>query len=581
LHAARILELGDFVAVAGVDGLTDPTRDAGHEAALRSIQVLEGSAIDAERMTGTARLARKIAERAGPEPEICRATPAAAAYARPVSAAIHALRNADALAGAARFARALDVAGVPTRGAVACLAANTPETIAAYRGATWSGRRYTPMSSRWLAEDLDYVVGNCEADALVVDARYRERVASAAERVPASRRFAIGGSIPGFRDWSEVEALSGEAYEQPLAGENMLYTSGTTGRPKGVLRAAASEGPPPTMTAAAGAAMMQAFLPEGARDGIHVVAAPLYHAGPNTYCDGALLLGADVVLMEKFDPEAFLATVEETRATSTFLVPTHFVRLLRLPEATRRKYDLSSLRLVCHGSAPVSVPVKRAMIEWWGPVLFEFYGGTEGGGVMIGAEEWLAKPGSVGRPRPGVDMRILDEKGEEVATGTEGTVSFALDESPFEYKDDPEKTAESRIVPGWFTMGDIGYVDEDGYLFLCDRRADVIISGGVNLYPAQIESVLLALPEVADCCVVGAPNEEWGEEVRAVVELVESATADDETVSTILAHCREHLSGYQVPRAVDFDEGLPRTETGKLARRSIRARYWEGREKRV
>jgi len=498
-----------------------------------------------------------------------------------VSGPIHTLRNADALAGAARFARALDVAGVPTRGAVACLTANTPETIAAYRGATWSGRRYTPMSSRWLAEDVDYVVDNCEADALVVDARYAERVAAAAERVPASRRFAIGGSIPDFRDWSDVEALSGEAYEQPLAGENMLYTSGTTGRPKGVLRAAAIDGPPPTMTAAAGAAMMQAFLPEGVRDGIHLVAAPLYHAGPNTYCDGALLLGADVVLMEKFDPEAFLATVEETRATSTFLVPTHFVRLLRLPEATRRKYDLSSLRLVCHGSAPVSVPVKRAMIEWWGPVLFEFYGGTEGGGVMISAEEWLAKPGSVGRPRPGVDMRILDEKGEAVPIGDEGIVSFALDESPFEYKDDPEKTAESRIIPGWFTMGDIGYVDDDGYLFLCDRRADVIISGGVNLYPAQIESVLLARPEIADCCVVGAPNEEWGEEVRAVVELVENALANDETIAAILAHCREHLSGYQVPRAVDFDEGLPRTETGKLARRSIRARYWEGREKRV
>ena len=275
------------------------------------------------------------------------------------------------------------------------------------------------------------------------------------------------------------------------------------------------------------------------------------------------------------------ATVEKTGATSTFLVPTHFVRLLRLPEATRRRYDVSSLRLVCHGSAPVSVPVKRAMLDWWGPVLYEFYGGTEGGGVMIGPEEWLAKPGSVGRPRPDVEMAILDDAGQEVAAGVEGTVAFALDEAGFEYKDDAEKTAEGRVKPGWFTMGDIGYVDEDGYLFLCDRRADVVISGGVNIYPAQIESVLLDRPEIADCCVIGAPNEEWGEEVRAVVQLVEGVAGDEAAVAAILAHCRDHLSGYQVPRAVDFDDALPRTETGKLARRTIRARYWEGRETRV
>ena len=498
-----------------------------------------------------------------------------------MSAPIHTVRNAEALAGAARFSRALDAAGIPTRGAVACLTANTPETLSAYRGATWSGRRYTPLSGRWQAEDVDYVVGNCEADAFVVDARYADLVAAAAERVAPERRFAIGGAIPGFRPWSDVEAFSGDAYDRPLAGENMLYTSGTTGRPKGVLRANVAEGPPPTLTAAAGAAMMRAFLPGGASDGVHLVAAPLYHAGPNTYCDGALVLGADVVLMERFDPERFLATVEETGATSTFLVPTHFVRLLRLPEDVRRRYDVSSLRLVCHGSAPVSIPVKRAMIEWWGPVLYEFYGGTEGGGAMIGPEEWLRKPGSVGKPRPDVEMAILDDTGDEVTAGTEGTVAFALDETPFEYKDDADKTAEGRVKPGWFTMGDIGYVDEDGYLFLCDRRADVIISGGVNIYPAQIESVLLERPEIADCCVVGIPNEEWGEEVRAVVQLVEGTAPSEATAEAILAHCGAHLSGYQVPRSVDFDEALPRTETGKLARRSIRGRYWEGRASRV
>ncbi len=497
-----------------------------------------------------------------------------------MSAPIHLVRNAEVEAGAARFARALDAAGVPARGAVACLLANTPEFLSVYRGATWSGRRFTPLSGRWSADEVDYVVGNCEADAFVVDARYAETVRAAADRVEPAGRFAVRGEIPDFRAWSEVEALSGVPYERPLCGVTMLYTSGTTGRPKGVLRKSVVEGPPPTLVAEAGRAMMSAFMPEGARDGIHLVSAPLYHAGPNTYCDGALLLGADIVLMEKFDAERFLASVEEYGATSTFLVPTHFVRLLRLPESVRSRYDLSSLSLVCHGSAPVSVPVKRAMIQWWGPILFEFYGGTEGGGVMIGPEEWLTKPGSVGRPRPGVDLRILDEGGQPLAPGSEGIVAFDLGDAPFEYKDDPEKTAESRIAPGYFTMGDIGYVDDDGYLFLCDRRADVIISGGVNLYPAQIESAILELPIVADCCVVGIPNEEWGEEVRAVVELVDDADRDVASAA-ILAHCRESLAGHQVPRGVDFDPDLPRTETGKLARRAIRDRYWQGRERRL
>ncbi|MFO0688147.1 MAG: AMP-binding protein [Myxococcota bacterium] len=507
-----------------------------------------------------------------------------------MSAAIHFLRNADAIASAARFARALDQAGVPTRGAVAILMANTPEYLAAYRGATWSGRRLTPCSTRWTADDVAYVVGNCEADALVVDARYGELVHEAARRIDPSRRFAVGGPLEGFRPWSEVEALSGTPYEHPLCGENMLYTSGTTGRPKGVLRRNTPSGPPPTITAQSGAAMMTAFLPEGARDGIHLVSSPLYHAGPNAYCDGALLLGADLVLMERFEPEAFLEAVERHRATSTFLVPTHFVRLLRLPPEVRRRYDLSSLSLVCHGSAPVSVEVKRAMIEWWGPILYEFYGGTEGGGVQISSQEWLAKPGSVGRPRPGLELAILDDAGKPLPPKSEGRVCFKLDATPFEYKGDPEKTQESRHGDGYFSLGDIGYVDEDGYLFLCDRRSDVIISGGVNLYPAKIESVILGLPFVADCCVVGVPNDEWGEEVRAVVQLVDPAAsaairADTgertRVVESIRSACREKLSGPEVPRGVDFDDALPRTETGKLARRTIRERYWQGRGRRI
>ena len=478
----------------------------------------------------------------------------------------------------------LDTLGVPARGAVAALLANTPECLAAYRGATWSGRRYTPMSGRWTPEEVAYVTGNSEADCLVVDAGYAEQVGSAAASIAPERRFSVGGQVPGFRRWEEVEAMSAEPYEKPLAGATMLYTSGTTGRPKGVLRRPPEEAPPPTITGRSGMAMMSAFLPEGARDGVHLVAAPLYHAGPNTYCDGALLLGADVALMERFDAEAFLAAVEQTRATSTFLVPTHFVRLLRLPDAVRQRYDLSSLQLVCHGAAPVSIDVKREMIDWWGPVLFEFYGATEGGGTMIDSETWLKKPGSVGRPQPGQDLRILSEKGEPVPTGEEGLVCYAVDAAaPFEYKDDPEKTAEGRIGEGYFTLGDVGYLDEDGFLFLCDRRADIIISGGVNLYPAQIESVLMGLPEVADCCVVGVPSEQWGEEVCAVVRREPGAVGSDEEAvrALILKRCRDQLASHQVPKRIDFTATLPRTETGKLARRLVRAPYWAGRARRV
>lgn len=501
------------------------------------------------------------------------------------------IRNEDVMGGANQFARLLDDVGVARRGVVAALLRNTPEMLFANRGVTWSGRRFTPMSWRWTPEECDYVVGNCEAECFVADAQFAEAALAAAHHVPPERRFAVGGEIEGFRPYRDVEAFASGPLEDPRSGDVMMYTSGTTGRPKGVLREVMPEGPPPTMIAQAGMAMFQAFLPDtgeaGHHPGSHLVCGPLYHSGPSTYCDGALLLGADVVLLDRFDAEEVLATIEKHGVMSVFMVPTHFVRLLRLPEATRKRYDLSSLQLIMHGAAPVAVEVKRQMIDWLGPILFEFYGGTEGGGCMIGSRDWLERPGSVGRPRPGLSMHILDEDGLEVAAGTEGGVYFPLSESPFVYKDDPEKTLGSRR-DGLFTMGDIGYVDREGYLFLCDRSADVIISGGVNIYPAKIEAVLLALPFVADVCVIGVPNDEWGEEVRALVQLISPEDLPDrDTVdqdgarSEILSQCRSQLAGYEVPREIEFRADLPRTETGKLARRLLREPYWEGRQRRV
>jgi long-chain acyl-CoA synthetase len=477
-----------------------------------------------------------------------------------------------------RFARALDDAGVPRRGSVAVLAGNTLEYLAAYRGAIWSGRRFTPISWRWPADDVAYVVGNCEADALVVDARFAEAAHGAARIVDPDRRLAAGGPIPGFRDWSEVEAESGDPLDEPVAGTTMLYTSGTTGRPKGVRRDF-PEGPPPGHLGLGGVQMLRWCLGDEAGDRAHLVTTPMYHSGPLTYADGASLLGADLVLLDRFEPETVLRTIEEHRVSSTFMVPTQFVRLMRLPGEVRERHDLSSLQLVVHGSAPVAPEVKRAMIDWLGPVLFEFYGGTEGGGVSIDSHDWLTHPGSVGRPRVGLQVEVRDDAGAAEPAGVEGQVWFH-DGRAFEYKDDADKTAEA-VRDGWFTIGDIGYLDDEGYLYLCDRRADVVVSGGVNVYPAQVEAALLAHRAVVDCCVVGVPDDEWGESLTAVVTAAPGHEPGAELTEELLAHCRRSLAGYQVPRHIDFDEELPRTETGKLARRVVRERYWAGRSRRI
>jgi long-chain acyl-CoA synthetase len=477
--------------------------------------------------------------------------------------------NARILAEGNRFARALDAAGVPARGGVAALLPNAPEMLFAYRGASWSGRRWTPICWHWKPDEVRYVVLDSEARAFVADARFAEAALAACASVPPRARFAVGGEIEGFRRFEEIAEHDDAALAEPLAGDTLLYTSGTTGRPKGVLRPPRAAQPPPGPTGAAGVAMLRRAAGELA-GGTHLVAAPLYHSGPNTYCEGAVLLGADVVLQDRFDAEELLRAVERERVVSTFLVPTHFVRLLRLPEAVRRAHDLASLRLVVHGAAPVAVDVKRRMIEWLGPVLYEFYGGTEGGGVGISSEEWLAHPGSVGRPGPGLEVHVLDADGRPCAPGAPGDVYFRTG-TPFEYKGDPGKTAEGRRGD-LFTLGDVGFLDADGYLHLCDRRADVIITGGVNVYPAQVEAVLAQHPAVADCCVVGVAHPEWGEQVRAVVQLEPGSGhgPGPETSRALRDHCRERLASYQVPRGFDYVPRLERTATGKLPRRTLR-----------
>lgn len=471
-------------------------------------------------------------------------------------------------ASANRLARALARRGVGPGDPVALLCSNRPEFVESYAACLRAGLRLTPINWHLHAEEVGYIVADCEAKALVADARFAELARAAAEAAPrAEVRLAAGGAIPGFEPYdAALAAEAGEDLAEPLLGGTMLYTSGTTGRPKGVHR-----GRPPRSRLAPPLLRTAAFDP--ATD-TALCTGPLYHAAPLALnLNVPLMAGVGVVLMERFDAEETLRLVERHRVTHTHMVPTMFHRLLALPEATRARFDLSSLRWVLHGAAPCPVHVKRALLEWLGPVVYEYYAATEGGGAFITPEEWLERPGSVGRPVEDDAIAVLDEAGRPLPPGELGTVYFrAPEEGRFEYYKAPEKT-RSAYLGDHFTLGDQGRFDEAGYLYLTGRSAEVIISGGVNVYPAEVDEVLLAHPAVADAAAVGAPNEEWGEEVRAVVELRPGWRPGEALAAEIREHCRARLAHYKCPRVVDFTEELPRLPTGKVLRRRLRERY--------
>ena len=469
---------------------------------------------------------------------------------------------------AQQVARALDAAGVPRRGIVAAVLPNIPEFLFVLRGATWSGRTFVPVNWHLAPADVAYIVDDCGADALFVDHRFASHAAAFTGVADARLRVCVHGPLEGYEAFEQILDQDDGPLAEPLAGTLMLYTSGTTGRPKGVRPRDPVPEPPPCFASRMGSEMIRAYLQDAAQ-GPHLVAAPLYHAAPSTYGEGAALLGADVSIMERWDAEEFLRTVEREGVVSTFLVPTHFVRLLQLPEEVRSRYDVSSLRLVCHGAAPIAPEVKRRMIEWWGPVLFEFYGGTEGGGVSIDSHTWLQHPGSVGRPRPGLEVHILDSHGEVLPAGETGEIYFRSADGGFEYKGDPDKTA-SAYRGDLYTLGDIGYLDDEGFLFLRDRKTDTIIRGGVNIYPAQIEAVLIEKTGVRDCCVVGAPDEVYGERVIAVIEVAREGDSTSSLVDQLRKHCEARLARDQQPAEYRFWPSLPRTESGKLLRRHVR-----------
>jgi long-chain acyl-CoA synthetase len=479
-----------------------------------------------------------------------------------------------------QVARLLRDAGLEPGDPVALACGNRPEFVVVRFACHRLGLRLTTVNWHLAPDEVSYIVDNCDAKALFCDIRISKSAEAALSGNDKLRvKVAIGGSIAGYDDWdAALSDLEGSDIDNPSLGTMMLYTSGTTGRPKGVLRKQADPQKAADMQALLTAVFQ--FQPESGED-MALTTGPLYHSGPFNLCmTTPLTAGIGTVLMDKWTPEETLELIERHRITHTFMVPTMMNRLLQLDESIRQKADLSSLRFVIHGAAPCSVETKQGILEWFGPILWEMFAGTEGPGTIVSPQEWLAKPGTVGRPAP-QQLRILDEDGEPVAVGESGQI-YILNppDSAFEYYKDNSKT-EKALKDGYFTAGDIGFIDEDGYLFLTGRSAEVIISGGVNIYPQEIDDVLAQHPAVGDVACVGVPNDEWGEEIRAVVELRPGLDGGEELAAELIAFCQPHLARQKYPRAVDFVAELPRSAAGKVQRRALRDAYWSERERAI
>jgi acyl-CoA synthetase (AMP-forming)/AMP-acid ligase II len=455
---------------------------------------------------------------------------------------------------------------------------NHPRFLALAWGATYAGLYFTAISSRLTAEETAYIVNDCGAQAFITALDRREVALAIADEIPAVRlRLMMDGTAEGYDSYEDaIAGQSADPLPDRIAGKDMLYSSGTTGRPKGVK--------PPPPSAAIDEATSVTFLGQmllGYNENmVYLSPAPQYHAAPLRFTMSVQQVGGTAVIMEHFDAEEFLALVERHRVTHTQVVPTMFIRMLKLPDDVRARFDLSSLEMCVHAAAPCPVKVKEQMIDWWGPVIHEYYAGTEGNGfVYCNSADWLAHKGSVGKPLLGT-AHIVGEDGEEVAPGEEGTVYFEGG-AEFEYHNDPEKTKGSRHPKGWSTLGDVGRLDEDGFLYLTDRKAYMIITGGVNVYPQEAENILALHPLVHDVAVIGVPNEDFGEEVKAIVQLDEGVVGSPEVERELIAFCREHLADVKCPRSVDFRDELPRHPTGKLYKRLLKDEYWAGHQSRI
>jgi long-chain acyl-CoA synthetase len=478
----------------------------------------------------------------------------------------------DLVAEADRIGRGLREAGLKSGDSIAVLLPNGANLVATYFAAVQTGLYFVPLNWHLVAAEMRYILDDCGAKAFIADSRFATTAVDAAGSVPA---WGIG-DIAGFGSFAELGAGTSGRPEDRTAGAPMVYTSGTSGRPKGVKRPLT--GASPDEVSPLNTWFFGLFGLKPYDDHVHLCGSPLYHTAVLNFVSISIQLGHTAVLMDRWDPEEMLRLIDQHRVTHTHMVPTQFRRLLALPAATRDRYDVSSMRAAIHGAAPCPHEVKRRMLNWWGPVVIEYYAASEGGGTAITAEEWLRKPGSVGKAWPGSEVRVLDAAGEDMPPGEPGQVFMRMGTSTFEYHKDAAKTEKSRRR-NMFTVGDIGYLDEDGYLFLCDRETDMIITGGVNVYPAEIENELACHPAVADVAVFGIPHEDWGEEIKAVVQPVEGVEAGDAMTAELLTFLGERLARFKLPRTIDYTEELPRDPNGKLYKRRLRDPYWAGRER--
>ncbi|NKZ08508.1 acyl-CoA synthetase [Actinomadura latina] len=489
----------------------------------------------------------------------------------------------DLLARSNRLVHGLRALGLEKGDGICGLVPNGVEGLVLYLAALQAGWYYTPINWHLTGPEIGYIVADSDAKAFFVHERYAREGVPAGAEIEAHRRFAFG-DVEGFRPLAElVEGQPDTLPDDRSNGATMHYTSGTTGRPKGVKRALMGIDPDDSaelMTFLLGMFGIPPGIPAGGEHQAHLITSPNYHTAVTQFGGTALQMGHTLVYMDKWDAEDTLRVIQEHRVSNTHMVPTHFKRLLSLPEDVRSRYDVSSMKWAIHAAAPCPVPIKQQMLDWWGDCIWEYYAATEGGGTIASPADWRAHPGTVGNAWPISELLIVDDDGEPVPTGTHGTIYMKMAGVEFEYKGDKEKTEKNRLKD-FFTVGDIGYLTEDGFLFLSDRKADMIISGGANIYPAEIENEIILHPKVGDVAVFGIPDEEWGEQIKAVVEPAEGVAPGDELAAEILASLEGRLAKMKWPRTVDFIETMPREPNGKLLKRKLRDPYWKDRDSAI
>ncbi len=486
----------------------------------------------------------------------------------------------DVLARANQVVHALRSLGMERGDAVAAVLPNGSLPMHVYLAALQAGFYYVPINYRLSPAEIAYIISDSEATVFISHERFADIASAAAEQasIPSTHRLAHG-SIPGFRPFGEV--VDGQPTSRPenrSTGASMHYTSGTTGQPKGVRRKLNEIDPDTSAELFTGLLLMFGIQPNDGN--VHLSTSPNYHTAVTTFAGNSLHMKHTVVCMDKWDAEETLRLIDRYKCTHTHMVPTQFIRMLQLPDDVKKKYDVSSMKFAIHAAAPCPVDVKRRMLEWWGPVIWEYYAATEGGGTIAPPDEWLKYPGTVGKVWASAELKVTDDDGNRQPVGEPGVVWMKM-AATFEYKGDKKKTDDSHDAEGFFTVGDIGYLNEDGYLFLCDRKSDMIIAGGVNIYPAEIEGCIHEHPQVADVAVFGVPDPDMGEQIKAVVQPLPGVAADEALRDSIMTHVREKLGKYKWPRSVDFMEELPREPTGKLLKRKLRDPYWQGQDRAI